>query len=30
MANSNYTTRRAVVSGNFCGSTINFDGPLTD
>jgi hypothetical protein len=29
-ATANYRTRRAVVSGNFCGSTINFDGPLTD
>jgi hypothetical protein len=29
-ATANYTTRRAVVSGNFCGSTINVDAPLTD
>jgi hypothetical protein len=28
-ATANYTTRRAVVNGNFCGSTISFDGPLT-
>jgi hypothetical protein len=29
-ATANYTTDRAVVNGNFCGSTVQFDGPLTD
>lgn len=28
-ATVDYTTRRAVVDGQFCGSTIRFDGPLT-
>jgi hypothetical protein len=29
-ATANYTTRRAEVNGNFCGSTVTFNGPLTD
>jgi hypothetical protein len=29
-ATVNYTTRRALVDGQFCGSTIRFDGPLTN
>jgi hypothetical protein len=29
-ATANYTTDRATVNGSFCGSTVTFDGPLTD
>jgi hypothetical protein len=28
-ASANYTTHVAVVTGNFCGSTISFTGPFT-